>query len=349
MRTTIVPFEPALLPAVVRFAERTWNWRQTADFYRWRFCDIPAETLVAIRADECLAILSTFKRRYRTGGADAIYAETFDWYSLPEFRNSGLGVLLLREMMGRPEPILVVGGSADTMTMLPRMGWRDLQEARLYVLPLAGSAISDRVQEEWRIPRAVTEAAFDLSARFWFRSRPRHRASNCVVQPVDTVDDEILSLYQGDTGYGCLPIPDLDRLRWLMSGLRDTNPFVASYFRIDGALRGWSLAKMYSAADAREASLVECYAPLPDIEMYRWMVSETVHRVRQFQPRKVQARATCPVLQAALSANRFLDRDAVPVRMWSREEEMPPLPIHLTYNVGDADMLPYPGVPASRG
>jgi hypothetical protein len=349
VRTTIVPFEPALLPAVVRFAERTWDWGHSADFYRWRFCDAPAETLLMVRGDECLAILGAFRRQYRVGGADATYAETFDWYSLPECRNSGLGVLLLREMMSRPEPMLVVGGSADTMTMLPRMGWRDLPEAGVYVLPLAGSAISDRVQQAWRIPKPVTEAAFDLFARFWFRSRPRHRSSNFLVQPVDTVDDEILSLYRGDTGYGCLPIPDLDRLRWLTSGPRDTSRFVASYFRVGGTLRGWSLAKVYDTADSCEASLVECYAPRPDVETYRWMVSETVGRVEPFQPRKVLARATCPVLQAALRDNRFLSRDAVPVRMWSGGQPLPPAPIHLTYNVGDADMLPYSGTPPSRG
>src|SRR5213080_2742376 len=103
-------------------------------------------------------------------------------------------------MMNRPEPLLVVGGSADTLALLPRMGWRDLPEAALFALPLSGSAISDQVRKTWGVPKPLTEAVFDLSARFWFQSRPQPRPANAAARVVDNVDDEILALYRGHSG-----------------------------------------------------------------------------------------------------------------------------------------------------
>src|SRR6266853_1723044 len=89
--TAIVPFRPAHLPAVIRFAERTWRWQQSDAFYRWRFVEAPAEMLLAVRGDECLAMISLFKRTYRVDAGQQTFAETFDWYSLPGLRSSGLG------------------------------------------------------------------------------------------------------------------------------------------------------------------------------------------------------------------------------------------------------------------
>ena len=340
MTTAIVPFTAALLPAVVRFAERTWQWRYDADMYRWRFLQCPASMLVAMRGNECLAMLSAFSRSYLVGGRTATYAETFDWYTVPEYRSSGLGVLLLKEMMDRPDPILVVGGSADTTTILPRMGWRDLDAAVLYTLPLSGASMSDRVR--WRTLRPVVNAVFDLSARLWFRPRQHGPPPGTETESADGVDERVLSLYRRDSQYGLVPIPDLARLQWLTTGQRGTTRFLVSYFITDGVLSGWSLAKTSKTRSGCEASLLECYAPHPTVETYVSMVAETVLRVMAFQPQRVQARATCAMLQAALRRNRFLRRGSVPVRFWSREQTSPPPPSHLAYNVGDADMLPYP-------
>jgi len=341
----IVAFQPSLLPAVVRFAERTWHQHQGDGFYTWRFLDCPAEMLLAVRGAECLAILCAFKRKYRAGGVERTYAETFDWYSLPELRHSGLGVLLLREMMNRPEPMLVVGGSADTMTMLPRMGWRDLPGAELFVLPRRGAAVSNQVRDAYGIPKALTEALFDVSAALWFRTRQRQPPQGYAVRAIDAVGEDVLSLYRGESAYGLTPVPDLDRLRWLTSGTPAPGRFVATYFTIDGALSGWTLAKVSRQDSGWEASLLECYTQHPDVETYSWMVAATARRLSAFGPAKILARATCPVLRAALRHNRFLSRGFVPVRFWSRAPELPAGPVHLTYNVGDADMVPY----ADRG
>ena len=80
-------------------------------------------------------MLGCFARRWRVGDAEATLLETHDWFSLPSMRGSGVGARLLLRVMALGRPILVAGGSEDTLALLPRLGWTALDTAATFVLP----------------------------------------------------------------------------------------------------------------------------------------------------------------------------------------------------------------------
>jgi hypothetical protein len=57
-------------------------------------------------------------RPYRFGDERVDVLEVFDWYCLPELRNSGLGVRVMQALM-KEGPCLLVGGSPDTRGLMP--------------------------------------------------------------------------------------------------------------------------------------------------------------------------------------------------------------------------------------
>jgi hypothetical protein len=195
----------------------------------------------------------------------------------------------------------------------------------------------------------MTETVFDVAAKFWFRPRSLPRRAALEATESARVGEEVLSLYGRTNSYGLAPVPDLDRLGWLMSRPDDPSEFVAMNFTVEGTLRGWTLSKVSRTGAGCEASLLECYAAAPDIDLYEWMIAATTLSVSARGPAKILARATCPLLQEALRRNRFIRRGAVPVRFWSTASTLPAAPVHLAYNVGDADMLPDARSGSSRG
>ena len=60
--------------------------------------------------------------------------ETCDWFCLPEYRAFGVGLHLMRRMMAKPEPILVIGGTTYTRDLLPRLKWTRLPDVGNYLL-----------------------------------------------------------------------------------------------------------------------------------------------------------------------------------------------------------------------
>lgn len=336
VRTT--SFAPEHLPLLRRFAERVWRRPRSEAFYRWRYLQSPTfRAFLALRDGECVALLCAFARPYRLGGEQRTCVEIHDWYCLPELRASGLGVQLVRLAMGGPDPIVAVDGTQDTVSLLPRLGFRVFATATDYILPLAGSALARRIGA----PPALARAAFELGPRWWFRPRARRRPRAGRVVPVAGAGPELEALYAGATGYGTLPLWEGEHFAWLTSGFPGAGHFVPLYFVEVGKLRGWGVVRAYESTGERQATLVELFAPQPDVALYTWMVSEASACAAAFRPVWIRAQTTCPVLGAALRANRFLATGTAPVMLWSQGEMAPPPPVHIGLDAADAPLLPY--------
>ncbi len=343
MASPIVTLCEEHLPIVGRFSARTWKRPSDEAFLRWRYLEAPGQkTFLVLRDGECVAMLSAISRPFRVAGQSVRIWETFDWYTLPELRLSGLGIKLLRNLMKHPDPILAAGGSADTRALLPRLGWRDLAESHRWVLPLRGQHYAEVLEARVRLPRAITTLPLDLLTRGWFRPRSRAAPPQGRVIPVASVGPEVQSLYDGETGYGTHPVADPAQLRWMSSGYPGTGLFCALYFAIGDELRGWALVRVFNAGQQRVASLVDIFAPRPTTELYTWMVSEAAAGVSGHGAVRFGARSTCPILNAALRANRFLERDRSPVRYWSGSGVELSTPLHVTMNHQDEAFRPYP-------
>ncbi|HKQ58606.1 MAG TPA: GNAT family N-acetyltransferase [Candidatus Eisenbacteria bacterium] len=342
MPIRIVPFEPDLLPAVRRFSERTWSRPKSDAYYRWRYLDCPAQVgYLAMDGSEVVAALWAFLNPYRVGGRAVTCLETHDWYCLPALRGSGLGIRLMQTMMGRPEPIVTVGGGQDTLTLLPRLRWQKAGDFTFFALPLEGRAFASWVRRRAAIPAAWVETAFRLAVRPWLVPRPRRGPAGGTVEETRDLDPGVVRLYDRARA-GIVPIPDPARIGWLMSAVEEMGRFALLRFRIDGRVRGWSLSRLHRGPHGIEATLIDVFAPEDDDALWRWMVIETLVRLAASRPDTIRAATSSPPLERALRHLRFRPYQTLPVSVWPHGMEIPPPPHHLANNTSDMPLVPYP-------
>ena len=339
----IVPFTPELLPLVRGFSERYWSRPRTDAYYEWRYLRLRSfgRMFLAVQDGQCLGLLSALRKPYRIAGRPVDCLEVFDWHCLPGEKGTGVGVRLMRAMMRQPQPLLSVGGTADVHATLPKMGWERLGTAPHFELVLAPDELAARLHRRCGLPPRLTRGALRLASAGWFSPRRRRVPASGLVSPVAALPAGVRELYGDGGGYGFLQQPEPEVLAWVLDGAWSGH-FGYLVFALGGRVRGWAMTRTYAGADGPEAAIVEIFAPRPDVALYTWMVSEAATALMLARPRRIHARASCPVLQAALRANRFrvLPPDPPihlwPQGVWDRRE-----PLHITLGHSDAPLLPY--------
>ncbi|HKQ97066.1 MAG TPA: GNAT family N-acetyltransferase [Candidatus Polarisedimenticolia bacterium] len=345
VRIDVVPFTPAHLPAFIRFSRRTWTRPDDEAYFRWRYLEAPAQRiLLAMSGDTIAATLMAFERDYLIGGRRRSCLEIFDWYCLDEYRGAGIGTRLMRSLMDAGTPIVAVGGTTFTLTLLPRLGWRRLAVASCHRLPLGGRSTGESLQRRYRIPARAGALAFDALLRPWFAPRVRARPAGGEVRLASAPGEELLALYEGRTGYDLLPLPHLPHLRWLTGGWPPLGPFRILHFMQGGVLRGWTLLRVYGPEGRREVNLLDLYAPRPDEALYTWMISESLVRAGEFRPEAVNSQSACPILARALRRNRFLSSGDTPIHVWPADFAEGTGAMHMVQNASDGAFIPYPTV-----
>jgi hypothetical protein len=339
----IVPFAPDLLAAVRGFSERYWTRPRSDAYYEWRYLRSQPHSrmFLALQDDECLGMLFALRKRFRAGGRPTECLEVFDWHCLPGLRGSGIGVRLMRAMMRQPEPLVSVGGTGDVLATLPLMGWEAAGVARRYELPVSADLLAARVFRRTGLPAAVVRPALGVVSAGFFQPRRRLVPYASGVTTGGLPGEEIRSLYREDTGYGFVQEPEPGVLAWMTeSAWSGRYEFLT--FTLEGRVRGWAMTRSYATANGPEAAIVEVFAPRPDSALYTWMVSEAAMSLMAAQPRRLHARASCPILQAALLANRFR---AVapdnPVHLWPKGLGDRSEPLHVTLGHSDGSFMPY--------
>jgi hypothetical protein len=336
--TPIERFTPSHLPAVRRFCERMWQRPTSDDYYDWRYLEAPLqEGYLAVRDGEVLATLWYFRRPWRLGARTVHFLEVFDWFALPEVQRAGLGVRALQAAMKDDDPCILIGGTEETQSLLPRLKWQVVGRTVAYALPLGAGALVDRVP----LPGILARPAAALAVAAWFRPRPRPVAGDDVV-PTGAIGPEIDRLYQGELAWGSVPLWPAEQLRWLSAGHPSTGHFVPLYFVRGDRVIGWSLVRIRPSASGQDADLVELYAADRDEELLAWMIAETARRVVSFGVGMLRASSACPVVQAALRRNRFRRGEESPIQVWSNEALEMPEPMLVGANTNDNPYLPNP-------
>jgi len=334
-------FSERHLPLVARFSEQHWGRPRTHAYYQWRYLEsLPfSNTFVAVADHECLGLVCALRKNYLIGGQSTSVLEFFDWHSLPHLKGSGVGIRVVRALMREGMRLVGVGGTADVHKALPAMGFQTIGQAVTFELPLKGEFLQTGLRR--RLPIHVPGERFVLNAAtgLWFRPRRRSFVGQSV--PVAQIGPEVQELYGYETDYDVLQVPDAALLRWATTGYSGAGGYRFWYFTVDSQLRGWALTRLYETARGREGAILDVFAATPDVELYAWMVSEVATSLAGEGPRVIRARATCPMLQRALSVNRFRQGAAVPVYTFPA---MPPgeLRLHITLNHTDAPFRPYP-------
>jgi hypothetical protein len=342
VRTEIVRFGPEHVGAVRDFVERIWQRPRGDAFFRWRYLESPLlRAYLAMRGGECLATLWAFRRPYRLGSQIVHFLEVFDWYSRPELRRAGLGVRALQAAMQEPDPCILVGGTDDTRTLLPRLRWQRVDTAVRFLLPIGAGHAARALRGRARVPEALGRLGFRAIGGPWLRPRVRARPPGGRAIAVASVGPEVQALYEGPLGYGTVPLWPEPHLRWLLAGFPAAGHFVPLYFARDEDLLGWALGRVYPVREGCDAELVEVFAREPDPELYTWMVSETCVRMAGFAPSRISASTSCIALAQGLRRNRFLRATETPIHAWVPSGGELPAPRLLGSNANDNPLLPF--------
>jgi hypothetical protein len=341
-KTEIVPMASAPRELLRKFAAETWPERVQSDaFLRWRYDECPVlHGYLALRGGECLAMVTSLRRPYLIGGKSVPVRDSFDWFCLPRYRGSGLGVRVLQRLMQDGEPVVVIGGSDDTRELLPKLGFKIPGQLVPHTLPLGPRRLSEVLAQRAKIPPALTRAGFRVFGRFLAPPRRRAPASGRVL-PVASAGPELETLYRA-ARQGVVPHWTLEQLRWLCAGFPGLGHFSVLYFARGDALAGWSLLRVFPSGGGVNAQIVDLFAPEPDAELFAWMVAETSAVAAGFRADVLTAYTTSPELALALRRNRFRAGSGLPIHWWDRERESLPGPLFFGGQWGDTPLRPFP-------
>jgi hypothetical protein len=187
-------------------------------------------------------------------------------------------------------------------------------------------------------------------AKSWerWRTPPPAGGSAIAVASLEEIEGELAALYAERVECGTVPLPFPDRIRWMAQGIEGRRLAVLS-FRVQGRLRGWSLLRLDVTCPAREALVVELFAPVDEAALYPWMVAETLILASTAGCLRIIARTACPNLKLALRRGLFRQGSTIPIHVRPTQASLPPGPFHLGLHTSDFPLRPYPGADASWG
>jgi hypothetical protein len=156
----IEPLSEVTLPAMARFSAKVWKRPNSPEYFAWRYGRPDACTTLVIYHDaaEILATVSGFHATYKLQGKSVGMLETCDWYCRPDLRGSGLGIRIMTALMKHGDrPIIALGGSKDTLSLLPRMGFSKVGTGTKLFFPLSAGIASHITRK--RVPLALVSLA----------------------------------------------------------------------------------------------------------------------------------------------------------------------------------------------
>lgn len=330
----IEELNPTHIEALRRFAEKVWDRPRTDAYYRWRYLDCPGlRGVLALRGGECVAAVFALTRRYRMATQLVDCLESFDWYCIPELRSLAVGVRVMRRLMSLGPPVVALGGSDQTLSLLPRLGFTTVVVGRQYVLPLAGSLFRAR-------RGAIAAAMFDALGRRWYAPRRRIGPDGLACVPTSALDDAMLDIYREPTGLALVALPEPHTLRWLVGGFAGVGAYLSFTFVAGGQRHGWAFCRIFHSRGRRAAEILDLYLTGGSEPHYTWAIAELSATLAGYGVHMIRASATAPPVLAALARNRFRVENELPVMVSWRNGEVPSLPMHIMGGHGDGAFFP---------
>ena len=313
--------DPALVREyLVRAAwKRDWSEELAESYFSWRYgARGSGETLVACDRGRCVGILDSFLRPYWIAGRQETVRETCDWFCLPEYRTLGVGLHLMRRMMAKPEPMLVIDGSHYTQNLLPRLKWARLPDVGNFILGLSARTVAGLVaHRRWRRGINLARVFPDIPlARRLPHLAPPSANSQVRVRVLGEAEE-----VPKTAPYVVAPALDTKVLDWLASAPAVAGQFLLLSFFCDSEPVGISISRLAELSSCGWASqIVHSHAARFDV--IDWMVSATVHHLVERGAGIVLCRTSCPTTAGALSALGFWRR-TLPVYWWP-PDKLPP-------------------------
>lgn len=294
---------------------QNWGAGLARDLIRWRYDDRPAgDTWLALDDGQCVAMLDAFLRPYLFEGRRILVREGCDWYCLPKYRPLGVGLRLMRAMMAAPEPMLAVGGSEATVSILPRLQWSRLADVRRYVLPVKVRGLAAAFLRGWWPAGEVCARAIPgfIPTR---SSRPAPRGGPGRVAEWAPGSPAPLPVPHGRGLVQVLEPVDLNWLARMPAGVAQALGLV---FYLGEEAVGFSLAQIEPAPAGLDGRIVHLQVRDADLEFLAWVVAETAARLAARGVSVIRCLASSPEKDAALRRAGFLVRGAMPSYWWPK-------------------------------
>jgi len=325
------------LAAFRRFSEAAWDRPKSEAYYRWRYFDAPGLiTVMANQGDQCVASISAFSRTYCNGDETAECLEPFDWYCLPATRGSGVGVRLLKTLMDTGRPLLTLGGSAETLRIIPRLGWKTVGEATEFFLPLTGNYLlrNRALPDYWK---RVLTPSLDLATATWFTPARPNGVRNCVVLPVSGMDHDLARI-DGPAGFRSVPDPRF--FEWLMKGSPATGSYLLIVLTVDGEAAAWITGRLHRSRGLLHGTVLDLRLKRNDEKLAKNAIRHMARALAGFGADEVRAVATADFYSSVYRKSGFLAaREKIPVLVWAGRHRLSTDHIYLT---GTADGAIFP-------
>ncbi|MFN8545578.1 MAG: hypothetical protein U0807_15415 [Candidatus Binatia bacterium] len=224
----------------------------------------------------------------------------------------GAGVGLLRRAQATTDILLTLGGSPDTVAILPRLKWQRIDAPGMWILPVSGRTVAARAAGRSVVLRFPSRLVGAL-ARWYFRpSRPP--AGRFSLREVDRFPES----YDAVWNARCAEFaPLMDRSSAQLNFMFADYP-EGGYRRFlvldRGAVVGHVVLRVDHHRGQARGRIVDLLWPRAQAELVEWVVREATWRLAQASADTVECTASVPELERALAAVRFSNR--WPVRIW---------------------------------
>ena len=212
----------------------------------------------------------------------------------------GAGIQIVRKMAPLADILISIGGSEATRQMMPRVGFRTVDEQFLYA----------RVLRPWRqfrtrpadaTPRGL--ARFLRNTGYWLAGRAP--ANRWTVRPVETIDPQIIA---DSAGSGPASVHQSGFLEYMTRcpGASITCGELVN----DGRPAGYVVLSLVSG----QSRIAEIRIRSREQDDWTAALSATIHAALQFpEACELVASTSEPLLRRALEANGFRLRDRYPI------------------------------------
>lgn len=332
MQTTIRPSVPADAPAIVELLAaaglkptvepEALDWKYWQEREDWTV----ARSYVAMRGAQILAHAAVVPGSCATDSRRATVLHLIDWAARPNA--AGVGVSLMKHVGRLADALLAVGGSEQTLRILPHIGFRPCGTAEVYV----------RVLHPLRLLNTLGAATWKLPARF--ARRTLWRLSSRVVAPAGwsirrVASNEVRSLVEAlpraTAGMGvferseglfrymlhCPIVPmelyalnDQNEVRgYMMLAFAPGQARIADCWAATDEPAAWHALMQYAALQAwQHRDVAELVAWSSDAVMTRALVAGGFHR-RDQQPISLRFAAEDQIISGCLRV-QMLENDA---------------------------------------
>ena len=324
MKRIFRPSIPKDVPSILALFDRTGlrpnrephelHWKY------WQFRrDLPgARSFVLTDGDDLIAHGAATLGRCVWPGRRINMAHVIDWAALP--KAAGAGVALMKHIGQQTEMLLAIGGSAQTLALLPHMGFRPAGVVTGYVRTLFPlRLLRNNPGPAWRLL-----ARFGRSV-FWSLAAPSAAANWRTRQIASEEIDTLASVLPVQAQGMAVLERTVEMFRYVLSC--PIVPMTLFGVESQGRVQGYFLL----ASVPGQVRIADCWIDSEDPADWRGMLLCAVSEAKKDpQAAEVVVWANEPLLAGALAESGFHVRNQTPIQIRPADDaSMPPLPLRV--------------------